>query len=330
MSTHATSPSTVSALLVPAAQQTVHHLDSLPTAWDKSGSQQLWIKLQDRPDEPTMAWLLTVLGLHPLALSDALQTRHPPKAEIFEDHSFLLFRGLSAHSHDIDYETIPIALFVGANWLVSIHQGQSPSIEKVWRQWHTGELPASLSPARLACRVLRTVVDRYTPLLLNHEGRMAELEEAIFSARDDRLLEELVYANTRLKKLRRTHTYHVSALETWREVADEQDTRLRHELNDIHEHYERLASMANLFQELTTDLMQSYMSLSAHRLNRIMQTLTVFTVLFLPLTLLTGIYGMNFDHMPELHWAWGYPALLALMLGVVGATLWAFKRRQWW
>ena len=160
---------------------------------------------------------------------------------------------------------------------------------------------------------------------------MEQLEAELFSARDDRILEELVSNNTQLKKLRRTHAYHADAIEVWREEMDtERQASLLHEVNDIYEHYERLASLSNLFQELTTDLMQSYMSLSAHRLNRIMQTLTVFTVLFLPLTLLTGIYGMNFEQMPELHWHWGYPTLIAVMLGVVSATLWWFKKRQWW
>lgn len=312
------------------SSERVQLLSELPQAWDVQSHQTLWIDMQGKPDASTHQWLQAVLGLHPLALSDASQTRHPPKAEIFSDHSFLLFRGLAAHSHDIDYETIPIAIFTGSNWLVTIHQGDSLSVSKVWRQWLSQELPTDMTTPRLACKILRAVVDRYTPLLLGHEERMAQLEEEIFAAKDDRLLEELAYANARLKKLRRTHTYHASALETWQEAVDQGDPKLHHELNDVYEHYERLASMANLFQELTSDMMQSYMSLSAHRLNRIMQTLTVFTVLFLPLTLLTGLYGMNFDHMPELHWAWGYPALIAFMLSIVVGTLWWFKRRKWW
>lgn len=305
-------------------------LSALPQTWDVQSRQTLWVDVLGKPDASTYQWLRAVLGLHPLALSDASQTRHPPKAEIFSDHSFLLFRGLAAHSHDIDYETIPIAIFTGPNWLVTIHQSDSPSVSKIWRQWLGHELSADMTTPRLACRILRAVVDRYTALLLGHEERMTQFEEEIFSAKDDRLLEELAYANARLKKLRRTHTYHASALETWQEAVDQGDPKLHHELNDVYEHYERLASMANLFQELTSDMMQSYMSLSAHRLNRIMQTLTVFTVLFLPLTLLTGIYGMNFEHMPELHWAWGYPALVAIMLCIVASTLWWFKRRKWW
>ena len=320
-------------LLSEASQgaQSFDALSALPDAWQVDGDQTLWLDLTSVPSAETLDWLKTRLGLHPLALADALQVRHPPKAEVFSDHVFMLFRGLAAQSKDLNYETIPIALFIGSNWLVTIHRDESLSINRVWDAVQRRELSLDVGSQRLACRVLRAVVDRYTPLLLNHEGHMEQLEAELFSARDDRILEELVSNNTQLKKLRRTHAYHADAIEVWREEMDtERQASLLHEVNDIYEHYERLASMANLFQELTTDLMQSYMSLSAHRLNRIMQTLTVFTVLFLPLTLLTGIYGMNFEQMPELHWHWGYPTLIAVMLGVVSATLWWFKKRQWW
>ena len=87
--------------------------------------------------------------------------------------------------------------------------------------------------------------------------------------------------------------------------------------------------MSQLFQELTVDLVNGYLSLSSHRLNKVMKVLTVFTVIFLPLTLVVGIYGMNFDHMPELHWHYGYPLVIGAMAGIVLLALALFKRLRW-
>jgi magnesium transporter len=317
-----------------------HHAElSLPSdtnqallQWRESTDAQLWIDMQAEPDAVVREWLLESLGLHSLAVSDALRLRHPPKMEAFDGVDFLLFRGLSAQSTDIYHDTIQIALFVGPRLLVTVRRQPSPSTDRVWDQVAAGQLSLEVGARRVACRILRAIIDRYTPVLLDHEKRLEVMEDEMFQARDDALLEELVNSNTMLKKMRRTHAYHVSALTDWQDALRERgdvDAETAHALNDVFEHYERLQSMASLFQELTTDLMNGYLSLSAHRLNRIMQVLTVFTVVFLPLTLIAGIYGMNFEHMPELHWRYGYQAAITVMALIVALTLWLFKRRRW-
>ena len=320
------------ALLQNNALQLPEHIHNAVTAWRQSDDAQLWLDIENEPDGVVREWLLETLGLHALAVSDALRLRHPPKMEAFEDVDFLLFRGLSAQSNDIYHDTIQIALFVGPRLLVTVRRQTSPSTNKVWDQMLAGEIKLTAGTRRVACRILRAIIDRYTPVLLDHEKRLEVMENEMFKAKDDTLLEELVNSNTMLKKMRRTHAYHVSALTDWQSSLNERgdvDAETVHALNDVFEHYERSQSMASLFQELTTDLINGYLSLSAHRLNRIMQVLTVFTVVFLPLTLIAGIYGMNFEHMPELHWRYGYPAAVGLMVVIVALTLIAFKRRRW-
>ena len=177
---------------------------------------------------------------------------------------------------------------------------------------------------------MRTIIDRYSPIILGLEERLDDLEEEMLREPSDATLEVLIGYNSRLKKLRRLFVYQEAALA--QVVAGEEawiDDAALHEFNDAHEHMERLASLCGLFQELAVDLIDGYISLSSHRLNQIMKVLTITAVIFLPLTLLAGVYGMNFQYIPELAWHFGYFAVLALMVVIALIMLLAFKRKRW-
>ncbi len=105
--------------------------------------------------------------------------------------------------------------------------------------------------------------------------------------------------------------------------------KLRHPVQDVYEHFERLRSLSDLYQELVVDLMNGYLSLSSHRLNQIMKVLTIFTVIFLPLSLMVGVYGMNFQYMPELQWRYSYFVLLGTMVTVVLSAIGLLRWKKW-
>ena len=156
------------------------------------------------------------------------------------------------------------------------------------------------------------------------------MEEEMLERPSDKLLGELISYNTKLKKLRRIYGYQESIIrELSRSDSDLLDERNVHELNDAHEHMERLASLCSLLQELTTDLIEGYISVSSHRLNKIMKVLTITTVVFLPLTLLAGIYGMNFQNMPELSSQSGYYVVIGVMIGITVSLLSLFRLIKW-
>ena len=183
----------------------------------------------------------------------------------------------------------------------------------------------------MACKILRAVVDRYTPVLLNLERRLEEMEDELFLTKDDDLLEELVDYNSKLKKMRRTLTYHCNLIMELRRVeVVTANVNIKHIVNDVYEQFDRLNSLSNLYQELVVDLMNSYLSLSAHRLNQIMKVLTIVTVVFLPLTIMVGIYGMNFEYMPELQFRYGYFTLLGAMVTAVIISISVLKYKKWW
>jgi magnesium transporter len=174
------------------------------------------------------------------------------------------------------------------------------------------------------------VVDRYAPVVLGLERRLDALEEEIAERPGDELLMELQGYILRLRKLRRTFGYQQSCFDELRQSGSSLLSEANaHEFQDLYEHMERMTSLSALLAELARDLRDGYISLSGHRLNTIMKTLTIASVIFLPLSFLAGVYGMNFDHMPELHAERGYFVLLGVMTAIAGTLLWVFRRTRW-
>ncbi len=304
---------------------------ALIDAWDPAGDTLIWVDIDCHDIEAARALLTGRFGISALTASDALRERHPPKLEWFDDYFFLLFKGFTAETADINnVSVVHISMFVGRNFLLTVHALPSPSVRALWSAVTAGAVQPGRGTVHLCYRLLRRIVDRYTPVILGLESRLDALEESLAERPDDTVLLELVNYNSRLKKLRRTFGYQQACLDELRHA----DSPLfnadsEHEFQDVYEHMERLTSLSALMQELSRDLMDGYISLNGHRLNSIMKTLTIASVIFLPLTFLAGIYGMNFDHMPELHSDAGYFVLLGAMVVIAAGLLWAFRRVRW-
>jgi magnesium transporter len=297
--------------------------------WDRAPASQIWVAIERQPPETERSLLSDRFGIHPLAIEDALRERHPPKIETFGDNTFILLKGLDAESESLDFGTIQLSLFVGGRFLVSRSSGRSVSTDAVFSELTAGEIEPDISRASLALRICRTVADRFLPLLLAVEKRLDEMEEEMLSRPSDDLLAELVRQKGDLKRILRILQYHAQLFTTARSHTPAQLVNHEHELTDVQEQLDRMLGLARLYYELTDDLMNGYLSLSAHRLNQIMQTLTIVTVVFVPITFMAGIYGMNFERIPELGYRNGYFILLGAMLLVVVGILTIFFKRGW-
>lgn len=303
--------------------------ESLIAEWKKTGESWIWIDLEAPEPELEIA-LLKQFSISDLAISDARRARHPPKFEVFDDYYFLLVRGLDAEITEFEYKVMQMALFVGKNFLITRRSQRSVSIDRVWAEMLEVPRTVARGPELAAYKISRCIADRYTPILMGLEDRLEELEAHIFANPDDQLLMELTEHNGNLKKMRRTLAYQkgiFSALT--RHIENSPQQEYAHQFVDVYEQFERLASLAALYQELVVDLSNAFISLASHRLNNIMKVLTITTVVFLPLTLLAGIYGMNFDHIPELHWKFGYFAVLGFMT-ILAVTMFLGLRKMKW
>jgi len=304
--------------------------EELVQRWRQDPQSVIWLDIGNHASGEAIRILREEFGIHPLAVSDALRDRHPPKFEAFDDYTFLLFKGLSADSGGIDCSTIQLAMFVGERFLVTRHSGESPSTEQLWGETLADSGRIAQGPATLALRLARIMIDRYLNIILALEPRLEELEELLLSAPGDAMLAELGGYKTELKKLRRIFTYHQQLLGDLRANPFQGKSEvLEHELNDVYEHQERASSLTVLYYELASDLIDSYISIASHRLNQIMKVLTIITAIFVPLGFLAGIYGMNFENMPELHSPSGYFILLGVMACIVVVLLFTFRRMRW-
>jgi len=298
--------------------------------WKQDEKKLLWLDLADEPEEVAKQLLCGELDLHPLAVQDALRDRHPPKVEDFGDYSFLLFKGLSRVSESLDFTTLQLALFVGKRLLVTRRSADSRSVNQIWDGIRQNATRMASGPSVLALQVTRIMVEHYLQLILGLEPRLEELEEEILAHPRDEILGELSGYKTELKKLRRIFTYHqqvFSMLKAYTFAGFNEN--IAHELNDVYEQQDRAGSLSVLYYELASDLIDSYISIASHHLNQIMKVLTIITAIFVPLSFLAGIYGMNFEHMPELHTPSGYFILLGIMLSIATVLLLVFRKKRW-
>ena len=317
-------------LITPAHGEVLSGGWELLDAWRQQPETVVWVDIDGALSASDQGQLEARFGLHPLALQDAARDRHPPKFEAFNDHSFLLFKGLSAASQGSDCGTIQLAVFAGERFLVTRHSGESPSVQRLARELQPGDPRWSRSAGAMAVRLSRLIVERYLNVLLALEPRLEELEGTLLTTGDDAVLAELIGYKTDLTRLRRFLHYHVDVIRDLQNGENPGfDTDLQHEIKDVFEQQERAASLGDLYYQQAADLIDGYISVSSHRLNQIMRILTIITAVFVPLSFLAGIYGMNFENMPELHSRWGYFTLLGVM-GLVAATLLlTFRHKKW-
>ncbi|MEZ5566464.1 MAG: magnesium/cobalt transporter CorA [Gammaproteobacteria bacterium] len=290
----------------------------------------LWIDLDNESAEAERELLTGQLGIHRLAVQDAQRDRHPPKVETFDASTFLLLKGLTADTTDIDFDTLQIALFFCPDFLVTRRVEESVSIDGAWQDVITDGKATGLRPADVVYRISRRITDRFHNILMALELRLETLEQNMYEHPSDDLLSELMETSSRLKKLRRHLTYQQNLMQRLAQPGVPgipPDTR--HEFTDLFENTERLVSLSALYQELINDLISGYISVSSHRLNQVMKVLTIVTVLFLPLGLIVGLYGMNFEYMPELRFRYGYFIVLGLMATVVTVLLLVFRHKRW-
>jgi magnesium transporter len=306
--------------------------ESLVDEWRAAASARIWVDLTGEPLNTERQFLKRYFALHELALDDAQSRRHPPKLEWFSDHFFLLLKAFHEDTDSVHFALEHISFFVGETFLITRRSDVSNSVDRVWDDLREGQLGDTAGPYMLCYRIIRSIIDRYTPVVLDMETRLDELEEAMLERPSDVILAELTGFNSRLKKLRRIFGLQQGPLAELAERADDASgftEKVKHEFQDVREQMVRLASLTELLQGLARDLMDSYISVSSHRLNQIMKVLTIVAAIFLPLTFMAGIYGMNFDNMPELHSEWGYYILLSAMGALAVAMIAVFRKLRW-
>lgn len=313
--------------LLSNGQHDIGSLD-LIEVWRQDPSAFLWIDIEGESLERENDILLS-MNCHPLAIEDIQRPRHPPKCEMFDNFTLLLYRGFVEFSAELDVEQMPIALFSGERCLISCKSGPSRGVNHYWdHAHHEGLLSA---PGLLALRIMQFSVSRCLDAILNFEPLLLELEDVMQQGANDDTMRDVIAYQSSLRKLKRVFSYHERLVDNLRKempaYLTAQSPDMHHAVQDLYERCERLHSLCTMYYDICGDLVNGYLSLSSHKLNNTMRVLTVITAIFVPLTFIAGIYGMNFDNMPELHSRYGYFYTLAAMGSIAGLMGWiAYKK----
>ncbi|WP_370315444.1 magnesium transporter CorA family protein [Thalassolituus sp.] len=298
--------------------------------WRSKPDTYLWLDLEAESEERELE-ILKSMNCHPLAIHDAQRPRHPPKIEEFSNYTFILYRGIASFSAELEHEAQTIALFVGKNILITRHPKEALSVNRMFND--TGAAQLRMGAGHLALKIMHTSAGIYLDALLEFESHLSDIEDSLVTNGNDELMRELMVYRSRLVKLRRLFNYHRNITDELRseeyDLIAISDEPMRHAITDLHDRFDRLYTMTEMFYSICGDLIDGYLSIASHQLNRTMQVLTVITAIFIPLGFLAGLYGMNFEYIPELHAKNGYFYLLGVMGMIAVGLLVLFRKIRW-
>lgn len=301
--------------------------EELIERWRQDSDSWLWVDLYQYPGEQEYDLLVNRFELDEGAVEEAQRDRHPPSFDVFGDYIYLLLKPLDAQSNSLDFSTLQLAMFAGKRLLVTRHSKPSPYLQKL--QERVRNNPGQDNPMSIMAAMGHRVAERYGKVLLDLEQRLDVIEDELFDTPGDQLMKELVGYNTGLRKMNRILNYYVDVYDQLRRKLHKSENEYANEFDDVFAVTERFASLSSLYQSVINDLIEAYISLNGHHLNQIMKVLTIVTVIFVPLTLLVGIYGMNFENMPELKSHYGYFILLSIMGTIAFLLLYLFRKVRW-
>ncbi|MGA9773988.1 MAG: magnesium/cobalt transporter CorA [Blastocatellia bacterium] len=288
----------------------------------------VWVDVAD-PTSQDFDELAKEFGFHPLSIEDCRNEHQRPKVEEYQGYYFIvLYEAELVFGKHLELRELNI--FLGKNYLVTVHSQPLralPTAERLWREWTD---LAERGTGLLAYLLIDAIVDDYMPLLDALSDRMDELEDQIFVDFKPEALEEIFRIKKELLFLRRSVT----------PLRDVFNTLLRREqpifsretavyFQDVFDHLIRVADTIDTLRDMLGSTMDAYLSVSGNRMNIVMKRLTSISTILMSVTLIAGIYGMNFDFMPELKWKYGYPGTLASMLLVGLAIYYYFRKIKW-
>jgi magnesium transporter len=294
-----------------------------------SSTVTVWADVTGTADEDR-ALLSDVFHFHPLSVDDAMSALQFPKIEPYPGYLYLVLHGIDATPQQGHFATRDIDFFLGRNYLVTVHDGQSRSIATLREVCGRHEHILAEGPVALLHRIVDTMVDNYRPVIEAIEERIDKLEEQAFSGQQH-MTRQVMKTRREVASMRRVMVPQRDAIgrlarREFPMISDEMAYRFR----DVYDHVVRYTEEAMLFQDRVTGIFEVNLSAISHRLNQVMKLLTVISTIFLPLTVLTGMWGMNIPlpHFPggervQFWWVAG------IMTAVIVAMLAFFRRNRW-
>lgn len=304
---------------------------SIDRAWLGPNSDViLWVDVA-APSIPESLILSDTFAFHPLSVEDAMSAVQYPKVEAYDGYLYVVLHGIDFRVGEHSFGTHDVDFFLGRNYLVTVNDGHAASVADLRAGATRNPKMLGEGPVSLFHRIVDSMVDHYRPEVEKLEDRLDDLESAIFEKPDADLIRRILTEKRHVASLRRivTPQRDVIARLARRDFVDI-STEMSFHFRDVYDHLVRVADDAAIFQDRITGMLDAHLSNVSNRLNQVMKVLTVVATIFMPLTLLTGLYGIN---VPLPRFPGGDAAqfwwLFGLMLIVVVVMLAAFRRNRW-
>jgi magnesium transporter len=297
----------------------------------KSTPSVSWINIDGLHNTNIIEEIGKQFQLHPLLLEDVLNTRHRPKVEEFDNNIFITLKmlGISKTGKNIVSEQVSIVL--GDTWVISFQEQRGDIFDALRLRMKENKGTIRQQGADyLLYRLIDTVVDNYYFVTEHISERIEELEEMVLKSSERESLLQIQKLKREILNLRKLI---LPLREAVSELQQDQTklikaTTVRY-LRDVYEHIIHVNDSLDTQRDMLASIMDLYLSGVSNKMNQVMQVLTIIATIFIPLTFIAGIYGMNFDNMPELHWKYGYFGIWGIMIAVIIVMIAFFKRKGW-
>jgi magnesium transporter len=295
-----------------------------------SGEGLLWVDISETTQEDG-EFLGRVFHFHPLTIEDCIETTiNTPKVDEFDDYLFMVFHGINYSAETNILQTTEMDVFLGNNYVITSHNLFLYSVEAVRRLVELDGRPMSRGVDFLAYAFIDALVNNITPAVDQLGERADAIEDIIFQSPHPSTLEAILHVKRSSLRLRRAM---VPQRDVLNRLSRSEFVRISDEAaiyyRDIYDDVARIEGFIDNMRDRIDTILTTYMSVVANQQNETMKTLSLVAAIFLPLSLLAGVYGMNFEYMPELEFRYSYFIVLGIMLTVAGGVVWWFWARNW-
>ena len=286
----------------------------------------LWLDIS-QPTPKELELLTSLWHFHSLAVDDCRHPHYRPGMAQYEDYAFLTLRCVQPHQRSL---TGALNVFLGPRFIVTVHHEELEFVNQLWQQYRQDPQLFTKGVDFILYSLLEPLTETFFTFFDRTEARIEYLEEEVFRQPTRRILNQVFTMRRQAIKLRKIlgaqrDIINLLAYPEFKLVKEEN----RVFFLDIYNEMLRLIDQVETFHDLASSTVEIYLSLTSNRLNEIMKVLTVITTIMMPLTLIAGIYGMNFHYMPELEWRYGYFVVLGVMALLAGVMLFFFRRKGW-
>ncbi|OPL11570.1 MAG: magnesium transporter [Firmicutes bacterium ML8_F2] len=291
----------------------------------------VWVNLDGLADIEMLQRIGNFFNLHRLTLEDILNNEQRPRQEAYENYTYIVLKALVYNDDYNRIDTEQVSIVIGSNYVFSVCERKTELFDTLRKRLASDKSSIRKKGADyLAYAIMDMVVDGYFPVLEKVSDHLENLEELLLEKPEEKILHALHRLKREMLGMRQAVwplREALIGLEKSDSIFIQTDNAFH--LRDVYSHTVQIIETAEIYREILSGLFEIYLSSVNNRLNEVMKILTIFAAIFIPLTLISGIYGMNFAYMPELNWRYGYPFSLGLMAVVVVFMLLYFRRKRW-